>query len=58
MLVATQVLWVLSILFISMRAKGAEGKFLETEVSYYLGLSVPSYVVGLLFTGWYYAAFG
>ncbi len=58
MFLATQVLWVLSMLFISMRAKGGGGKFLETEASLYLGISVPAYVVGLLFAGWYYAALG
>ena len=58
MLVATLVLWVLSMVFISVRAKSNGGKFLEAEVYYYQGFSIPFYVAGLLFAACAYAVFG
>jgi len=53
-LLATQVLWVLSLVFISARAKRAGGKFLEAEISLYLGFGIPFYVAGLLFAACFY----
>lgn len=58
MLVATQVLWVLSMVFISARAKSNGGKFLEDEVYFYHGFSIPFYVAGLLFAACFYVGFG
>jgi len=58
MLVATQVIWVLSMVFISARAKSNGGKFLGSEVYFYHGVSIPFYVAGLLFAACAYAVFG
>jgi len=57
-LVATQVLWLLSMVFISARAKRAGGRFLEAEVFWYHGFSIPFYVAGLLLAACFYTVFG
>ena len=58
MLVATQVIWVLSLVFIRTRGMRTGGKFLETEVYNYEGFGIVAYVVGLLFGACAYAVFG
>ena len=57
LLTATQVLWVLSLVFIRARAKGAGGKFLEAEVSLYHGFGIPCYIAGLLLAACFYTVF-
>ncbi len=57
-LAATFVLWVLSMVFICARAKRAGGSFLEDDVSFYLGFSIPFFVGGLLFATCFYTVFG
>jgi hypothetical protein len=56
-LAATVGLWALSMVFISVRARGNDGKFLEMEVFWYNGLSVSFFVVGLLCTACAYTIF-
>lgn len=58
MLVVTQVVWVLSLVFIRVRGQRTDGKFLETEVYIYEGISIPAYVTGLLFGVCAYAVLG
>jgi hypothetical protein len=58
MLLVTQVVWVLSLVFIRVRGQRADGKFLETEVYIYEGISIPAYVTGLLFGVCAYAVLG
>lgn len=57
LLVAAQVLWLLSMAFINARAKRAGGKFLEAEVSLYHGLGISLYVMGLLLAACFYTVF-
>lgn len=58
MLVATPVLWVLSLVFISVRARQAGGKFLEEYAVVYHGFSISFYVAGLFLAACYFAVFG
>jgi len=58
LLIATQVLWLLSLAFISARAKRTGGKFLEAEVFLYHGFSIPLYIAGLLFASCFFTVFG
>ena len=57
-LAAAQVIWVLSMVFIGLRAKRSDWKFLEGDVLWYHALSIPFYVAGLLFAVCYYAVYG
>jgi hypothetical protein len=58
LLVATQAIWVLSLVFVNVRAKRAGGVFLEADPVLYYGFSIPLYIVGLLFAACAYAVFG
>lgn len=58
MLVATPVLWVLSLVFINARARRATGKFLGEEAIVYHGFGISSYVAGLFLGACYLVVIG
>lgn len=57
LLLATQSLWVLSLIFIRVRARRAGGKFLESESVFYSGFGIPFFIVGLLLAACFYTIF-
>lgn len=58
MLIATIVLWALSLVFISARAKRAGGQFLETAAVVYSGFSISFFILGLFLAACSFAIFG